>query len=107
MRSGYFFDGSKPGGLTIHPSTGVLPDDVYLTRSTSPNVTRASTSSFTRVSCVSSAGPRPSEIRTTSAGNLGAERTAAATRPFFAMEKPPSMWVPVVMTRGAPALGAK
>src|ERR1043166_3242357 len=47
--SGYFFDRSKSGGLTIHPSMRRPSNDLYQTSSTSPRVTPARSWSLTWV----------------------------------------------------------
>ncbi len=79
--SGYFFDGSKPGGFTIQPWIFSPSFDVYQISSVCASSLPASTSSFTAVSCVNvDAVPVFGTANvTTSFGLVGVERMPTAT----------------------------
>src|SRR3954469_6025226 len=82
--SGYFFDASKPGGLTIQPWILSPSFDVYQISSVCASCFPASTSSFTAVSCanVDAVPVFGSEKLTMSFGLVGVERMPTASPVF-------------------------
>ena len=103
--SGYFFEGSKSGGFTIQPWMSQSSTDLYQISSTSPSVTPASTSSFTRVSCMR-LPPSSRSKETTSPGPCGSVSVPIAF-PSSVKELRLRRWLPLVTWVTPPSTDAK
>src|SRR5438270_11516272 len=97
--SGYFFRGSKFGGLMIQPCTLSPSTDGYQISSTAPNVFPSSTSPLTSVR--RRTAPALRSIAATSLGIVADESVPAAT-PDGDMLVISTKWLPVVTALAGP-----